>query len=148
MFEKSFKILNFGSNGTHPKFTILVHFGAQFTTKKLKILLKTKISAKTTSLVISNNVNPKSHKNHIILVKLSKKTFGPKFDLNYPLELQQYTIRNSHIVYYRTIHLYFLDAKFQLLGICCSQLYLEETTFFWFRMQLGQSWRVGLQQLQ
>ena len=46
-------------------------------------------------------------------------------------------IRNSHISYNRTIHLYFLDAKFQLLGICCSGLYLEETTtFFLFRTQL------------
>ena len=35
------------------------------------------------------------------------------------------------------MHLCFLDAKFQLLEICCSQLYLEETTFFWLRTQLA-----------
>ena len=73
VFEKSFKILNFGPNGTHSKFTVLVHFGAQFSTRKPKILLKTKISAKTTPLGISNNVSPRSQKNHRILVKLSKK---------------------------------------------------------------------------
>ena len=43
VFEKSFKILNFGSNGMHLMFTVLVHFGAQFTTRKLKKLLKTNI---------------------------------------------------------------------------------------------------------
>ena len=42
VLEKSFKVLNFDSNGTHPK-------GAQFTTAKPKGLLKTNISA-TTSL--------------------------------------------------------------------------------------------------
>ena len=73
VFEKSFKILNFGSNGTHPEFTVLVHFGGQFTAGEPKILLKTKISAKTTFLGVSNNVSPKSQKNHRILVKLNKK---------------------------------------------------------------------------
>ena len=43
VIEKSFKILNFDSDGTHPWFTVLVHLGAQFTTRKPKILLKTKI---------------------------------------------------------------------------------------------------------
>ena len=37
----------------HLKFTVLVHFGTQFTTRKPKIMLKTKISAKTTSLGVS-----------------------------------------------------------------------------------------------
>ena len=73
MFEKSFKILNFGSNGMHPKFTVLVHFGAQFTTPKPKNLLKTKIYTKTASLGIPNNVSPRSQRNHRILVELSKK---------------------------------------------------------------------------
>ena len=46
---------------------------------------------------------------------------GSKLGLNCPLEP----------CYNRTIHQYFLDSKFQLLGICCSRLYLEEiTTFF------------------
>ena len=72
-FEKSFKFLNFGSNGAHPKFTVLVHFGTQFTTGKSKTLLKTKIFAKTSSLGISNNVSLRSQKSCRILVKLSKK---------------------------------------------------------------------------
>ena len=47
-FEKYFNILYFSSNGRHPKFTVLFHFGGQFTAGKPKILLKPKISAKTT----------------------------------------------------------------------------------------------------
>ena len=63
MFEKSFRILHFGVNGTHPKFTVLAHFGAQFNVEKPKILgKKNKISAKTTSLRISNNKSPRSQK--------------------------------------------------------------------------------------
>ena len=56
----------------HPKFTVIVHFGAKFTAKKPKILLKTNISGKTTFLGISKNVSPRSQKNHMILVKLIK----------------------------------------------------------------------------
>ena len=52
--------------------TVLVHFGAQFTAVKPKILLKTKHSGKTTCLGISKNVSRRSQKNHIILVKCSK----------------------------------------------------------------------------
>ena len=144
MFKKSFKILNFRSNGT--QFTVLVYFGAQFTTGKPNVLLKTKVFAKTKSLEISNNVSPKSQKNHRILVKLSKKKttfFGP----NCPLGPCQRVVRNSHIAYNRTIHLYFLVAKLQLLSICCYWLYLEETTFIWFRTQLGPFWVVWEQQL-
>ena len=50
MFEEYLKSLIFDSNRTYPKFTILVHFGAQFTPGKTKILLKIKISPKTLSL--------------------------------------------------------------------------------------------------
>ena len=60
----------------HPKFTVLVHFGAQFTTPKPKKLLQTKIYTKTASLGIPNNVSPRSQKNHRILVELSKKNWG------------------------------------------------------------------------
>ena len=74
VFGKSFKIFNFDSNETHPKFTVLVHFGVQFTTGQPKILLKTKIFAKAISLVISNSVSPRPQKNHRILVKSNKKT--------------------------------------------------------------------------
>ena len=56
LFKKSFKILNFSINGRHLKFTVLLLFWAQFTTGKPKILLKTKMSTKTTSLRISNSV--------------------------------------------------------------------------------------------
>ena len=84
VFEKSFKILNFGLNGMQLKFTVLVHIGAQYTDGKPKILVKTKISAKTTFSGIINNVTPRSHKNHRIPVKLSHKAFsGPKLGLNY-----------------------------------------------------------------
>ena len=72
VFKKSLKILNFGSNEMHPKFTVLVHFRAQFTARKPKILLKSKISGKATSLGILNNVSPRSQKDHRILLKLSK----------------------------------------------------------------------------
>ena len=65
--------MNFGSDGTLLKFTVLAHFGAQFTAGKPKTLLKAKISAKTASLQIINNVSPRSQKNHIVLVKLSQK---------------------------------------------------------------------------
>ena len=52
----------FNSNGRHRKFTVLFHFGAQFTAGKPKILLKTKVSAKTTFLGISNSISPRSQK--------------------------------------------------------------------------------------
>ena len=84
LLGKSFKILNFGSNGTHPKFTVLVHFGTQFTIGKPKQFLKTKISAKTSSLWISINVSPRSQKHHRILIKLSKKTFWAQIGSKLP----------------------------------------------------------------
>ena len=64
-------MLNFESNGTHPKVKVLVHFGDQFTVGKPKKLFKTKNSVKSAG--ISNNVSPRSQKNHRILVKLSEK---------------------------------------------------------------------------
>ena len=100
--------------------------GVQFTARKPKTLLKTKISAKTTFLGISNNISPRSQEDHRILVKLSKKT--PK---NCPMGPHQRVIRHSHIAYNKTIHLDFLDTKFHLPGICRSRLYSEEaSTFF------------------
>ena len=101
VFEKSFKSLDFGWNGNHPKFTVLVHFGAEFTTRKPKKLLKTKIYAKTASLAIPNNASPTSQKNHRIFVELSKKKLG----LNCDLVPHQRFIKNSHISYNRVIHL-------------------------------------------
>ena len=61
MFEKS------GSTGMQLKFTVSVNFGAQFTAGNPKLLLKTKISAKTASFGIVNKVSPMSQKNHRIL---------------------------------------------------------------------------------
>ena len=77
--------------------------------------------------------------NHINLVKLTKnKLFGPKLGINCDLRPRQRIMRNSHIAYNRTIHLYFLNVKFQLLGICCSRLYLEETrTVFFVQDPIG-----------
>ena len=49
-------------------------------------------------------------------------------DANCPLCSCQKVIKNSHIVYNRTIPLYVLDAKFPFLCICCSQIYLKKTT--------------------
>ena len=45
---------------------------------------------------------------------------------NCPLWSCQKVIKNSHIVYNRSIPLYLLDAKFPFLCICCSQLYLKK----------------------
>ena len=50
---------------------------------------------------------------------------------------RQRVIRNFHIAYNRTIHLYFLNAKFHPLRDCFSRLYIEEIALFWFRTQLG-----------
>ena len=59
-----------------------------------------------------------------------------KLGLNLTLGSHQKVIRNSHIAYNRTIHLYFLDAKFRLLGVYCSL----NNYFFWFRTQSGPFW--------
>ena len=91
MFEKSFNILNFSLNRRHAKFTVLFHFGVQFTAGKPKMLLITKISAKTKSLGIPNSVSSTFQRNDRILVKLKKKTkhfFGPKLGLNCSLYVQ------------------------------------------------------------
>ena len=71
MFEKSFEILNFGSNAMHPKITVLVHFGTQFTAGKRKMLLKTKVFRKTASFRVSNNIIPRYQKNERILTKIN-----------------------------------------------------------------------------
>ena len=68
-------------NGTCPKFTVLVHLWAQFTTGKHKILPKTKIFPQTASLGISNHTDPRSHVNLRILLQLilKKHFWGPKW---------------------------------------------------------------------
>ena len=52
-----------------PQFTLLVHFPAQSTPRKLNILLKTKIFAKSTALGLIKNINLKPQKN---IEKLAK----------------------------------------------------------------------------
>ena len=84
VFQKPFRLLNFGSNGMQLKFTVSVHISAQYTNVKPKILVKVKIYAKAASLGIINNVTPRSQKNNRVRVKLSQKTFsGLKLFLNY-----------------------------------------------------------------
>ena len=88
----------------------LVHFGTQFTARKPKIFLKTRISVNTTyrsaSLGILNDVSIRSQKNHIIHVKLSKRKFwdGGKLGLNCPLVPLLKVIINSHLAYHTTIN--------------------------------------------
>ena len=122
-------MLNFGANGMHLKFTVAVNFQAQFTVGKQKILLKTKNFAKTASLGIINNVSHRSQQNQRIFGNLSLNTFcGPKLDVNCHHGSVSFT--NSHIVYNRTTHLYFLDVKFQLFRICRFRLQPKETARF------------------
>ena len=102
----------------------------QFTAVKPEILLKTEISVTTTSLGITKNLS--NQKNNRPLVYLSKKNYfgGHKLDLNSPLGLHQRVIRHFHRANNSTIHLYFFNAKFHLLGTCRSRLYLKESNFF------------------
>ena len=87
--------------------------------RKTKILLKTKISGKLSSLGISNKISPRSQKKSHNSCKINQnKLFGPKLGINCSLRPRQRIIRNSHIAYNMTIHLYFLDAKFHFLDIC------------------------------
>ena len=125
--ERSFRILYFCSNGIHPTLTVSVHFGVQFTAGKPDILLKPNISAKASSSGISNNICPRSHENHRILVKLSKKNpiFSTKIWSKLTAGIIQRVIQNSHIACNKTIYLQFLDAEGQLIVIGRSRFYLE-----------------------
>ena len=133
LFQKSVKILNFGSNGTYPKFTILVHFGVQFTARKAKMLLNTRISTKT-SYILRNiklckfQVPEKSH--YSCKVKQNKIFWGgSKLGLNCPMVPLLKVIINSHIANNTTIH---LDAKFQLLGFTQKkQLHFFDSGLNW-----------------
>ena len=94
---------------------------------KTTTLVKTKISAKTTSQRKSQV--PQNHR-FFCKIKQNKFFFGSKLGLNFPLWSRQRVIRNLHIVYYRNISLNVLDAKFQFLFIFCSHFYLEEALRF------------------
>ena len=79
VYKQSFKIKCLSRNWTYPKLKVLVHFWAQFTPGKPKILPKTRIFPKTTSLWLSNNTSTRSQINRWILIKLIKKIhFGGK----------------------------------------------------------------------
>ena len=71
--KQSLKIKCLNRNRTYPKLKVLVHFWAQFTPGKTKILPKARIFPETTSLWISNNTSNRSQINHRILIKLIKK---------------------------------------------------------------------------
>ena len=81
VYEQCFKIINISTNGTYPKFSILVHFWAQFTPGKRNIFPKTKFFPQTTSFGLSDDTSPKSQINRRILIKIFKNThfLGPKW---------------------------------------------------------------------
>ena len=77
VWEQYFKIRSLSINRTYPKFTFLVHFWAQFTSRKMKIFPKPKIFPETISLGLSDETSPKSQTNRRILIKIIKKNhFG------------------------------------------------------------------------
>ena len=86
-YQKTFTKKLFGgpsrclsTNGTYTKFLVLVHFWAQFTPGKPKILPKTKLFPETTSLGLSDDTSPKSQRNRRILVKIIKKKNKKKLE--------------------------------------------------------------------
>ena len=80
--KHSFKIKRLSGNKTYPKLMVLVHFWAQFSPRKPKILPKTKFFLETTSSWLSNNTSPRSQTNHRILTKLIKNPiFWAKYGL-------------------------------------------------------------------
>ena len=103
--EQSFKIKCLSTNGMYSKFTVLVHFWAQFTPGKQKILPKTKIFPETTFLGLSNHTSPKSKINHKIFIKIIKKPiFWAQNGLNCPQGPAQRVNTKSHIAYNGTIY--------------------------------------------
>lgn len=107
-------------------------FGNKFDDVKLKILLKTKFFSKN---YILKNTKGKSHvpekSQNSCKIKQKTPSFWHKLPLNCPLGQHQRVIKIFHLEYNRTIRLYFLDVKFQVLSICRSRLHPEKaTTFF------------------
>ena len=79
VFKQPFKIKCLSKNGTYPKLKVLVHFCTQVIPGKPKILPKARIFPETTSLWLLNNTSTRSHINHRILIKLTRKIhFGGK----------------------------------------------------------------------
>ena len=73
VFKQPFKIKCLSRNGTYPKLKVLVHFCSQVIPGKPKILPKARIFPETTSLWLLNNTSTRSHINHRILIKLTRK---------------------------------------------------------------------------
>ena len=71
--KQSFKINFLSANGAYPKLKILVHFCAQFTSGKSKILPKARIFCETGSWWLSNSTSNSFRINQRILIKLTKK---------------------------------------------------------------------------
>ena len=72
--EQCFKIRCLSTNRRYPKFSVLVHFWAQFqfTPRKPKIFPKTKIFPETTSLGLSHDTSTNPQINWRILIKIPK----------------------------------------------------------------------------
>ena len=104
--EQCFTIRCLSTNGTYPKFTVFVNFWAQFTSRKMEILPKTKLFSETTSLGLSDEASCKSQVNRRILIKIITQNpfLGPKMGLNCPLGTAQGVDINFHTACNRTIH--------------------------------------------
>ena len=81
VYQQCFIIRCLRTNGTYPKFSVLVHFWAQFTPRKCKIFPKTKISPNTIFLGLSDDTSPKFQINRKILIKIIKNAhyLAPKW---------------------------------------------------------------------
>ena len=85
VYEQCFKIKCLRTNGMFPKLTVLVHFWAQFTPGKPKILPKIKILPETNFLELSNDTSSKSQINRRIFIKIIKEnTFWAQNWLEWP----------------------------------------------------------------
>ena len=109
----------------HPKFTVLVQFGTQYTARKPNVL----------PLGVSDNISLRPQKNHIILVKLKKKKklFRPKLGQTCLLGQRQRIIRNSHIGYPSTLSSCEVLASGYLPFLTLPR---RNNSFFWFENQL------------
>ena len=101
VFEQCFKIKCLSTNGTYPKFTVLIHFWAQFTPQKTENTAKNQNfprncilrTVKWHKFQVPDKLQ-NSYKNY-------QKTpfFGPRIGLNCCLGPAQVVNRNSHIAY-------------------------------------------------
>ena len=146
VFEKSFKVLNFSLNETHPNFTVFVHLGGPIYRWKLKILQKIKIFAKTASFGISNNISPRSQKNKRMLVKSTKKknTFGAKLVLIAPYdrgkwlsEILAYSIMGPFLQFLVSLFLLFSTLPRRNNTLFLVQDSIGSISFFFFFLRGG-----------